>query len=100
MIDRPSRKRDGTHGRTGSATGTDFRLRTTKTTLKVASIGSAVTNRKAGVYEKRSTSFPTSNVTAVPARPAPKPLRPVTVPTTFWSNKSDGSVRPIVDQEA
>src|SRR5579863_787468 len=82
------------------AAATAWFCRINHSTLTVAASGKNETNKNAGIYENLSTIYPTANVTAVPAIPAPNPLNPVTVPTTRWSNKYDGNVSPIVDHAA
>ena len=66
----------------------------------VASKGMVPAAMEAGTYEKRYTSAPISNVYTVDTVPAPGPLKPVTEPTTCGGKRSDGRVRPRVDQVA
>jgi len=66
----------------------------------VASKGRRAATRNAGIYENRSTSTPTITVKRVAASPAPRPLKPVTEPTISDENRSEGRVRPMVDQAA
>src|SRR5580658_6374057 len=74
--------------------------RTSNSTHAVANKGSKPAARNAGPYENRSTTVPTAIWKAAPAKPAARPLNPVTVATTSCGNKSDGNVSPIVDQLA
>lgn len=74
--------------------------RTNNNKQAVAKRGSKPATINADPKEKRSTKKPTDMVKTASTSPAANPLRPVTVATTSWGNKSEGSVNPMVDQLA